>query len=194
MDRRAPVNDGGPPYDRRMPRTIYYVASSLDGFIADENDGLDWLLQFGFEAYQEHYDRFVSGVGAVVMGSATYEFVLAEGAEAWTYTQPGFVLSGRELPAVADADIRFRSGDIGAIHAEAVAAAAGQDVWVVGGGNVAAQYLEAGLLDELHVTFMPIVLGSGKRLLPVTAPTSRLTLLNTTHFDGGAVELQYSLR
>ena len=177
-----------------MSRTIYYVASSLDGFIADEKDGLDWLIQFGFESFQEHYDGFIAGVGAVVMGSATYEFVLTAGPEAWTYNQPGIVLTSRDLPKVTEADIRFRSGDIAAIHAEAEAAAHGQNVWVVGGGNVAAQYLAAGLLDEIHVTVMPIVLGAGKRLLPIDSPTSRLTLLNTTHFDGGAVELQYSLR
>ena len=177
-----------------MSKTVYYVASTLDGFIADENDGLDWLLQFGFEAFQEQYDGFIAGVGAVVMGSATYEFVLAAGREAWTYTQLAIVLTSRDLPTVTEADIRFRSGDIAAIHAEAAAAAQGQNIWVVGGGNVAAQYVAADLLDEIHVTVMPIVLGSGKRLLPVEAPTPRLTLVNTTQFDGGAVELQYSLR
>lgn len=177
-----------------MSKTIYYVASSLDGFIADENDGLDWLLQFGFESFQEHYDSFIAGVGTVVMGSAAYEFVRAAGPEAWTYAQPAIVLTSRDLPTVTEADIRFRSGDIATIHAEAAAAAQGQNTWVVGGGNVAAQYLAADLLDEIHVTVMPIVLGSGKRLLPVASPTPRLTLVNTTQFDGGAIELRYSLR
>lgn len=177
-----------------MTKVIYYAASSLDGFIADDNDGLDWLLQFGFEAYQEHYDRFIENVGAVVMGSATYNFLLAEGPDAWTYTQPGYVLSSQELSGLGNADIRFRDSSISTLHPEILDAAGGKDIWVVGGGNVAAQYLAEGLLDEIHVTYMPIALGSGKRLLPIPAPTPRLSLVNTTHFEGGAVELRYSLR
>jgi len=53
----------------------YYVASSVDGFIADADDGIDWLLQFGFEAFQERYDAFLADVGAVVMGSGTYAYL-----------------------------------------------------------------------------------------------------------------------
>jgi dihydrofolate reductase len=173
---------------------IYYVASSLDGFIADSDNAIDWLLQFGFEAYQEHYDAFLRGIGALVMGSSTYEYLLAEEGGSWPYGDlPTHVLTSRSLPTIAGARVRFHSGAIAAIDEEARASAGERDVWVVGGGSVAAQYLDAGLLHELRVTVMPIVLGGGVPVLPVAATTAPLRLTGTTPFAGGAVELAYTL-
>lgn len=172
----------------------YYVASTIDGFIADNDDNLDWLLQFGFESFQDDYDRFMADVGAIVMGSTTYEWILGEGDEPWAYgSTPVWVLSSRNLPAVSGADIRFFHGDVADLHHQALEAAQGKNVWVVGGGNVAAQFADRGLLDELLLTVMPIVLGSGKPLLPISAATEPLTLVDTTPFPQGAVGLRYRL-
>lgn len=181
-----------------MGTTQYYVASTIDGFIADENDGLDWLMQFGFEAFQENFDAFMENVGAIVMGSSTYEYILREGPDAWSYgTTPTWVMTTRDLPLLGGADIRFARGDIVPVHLAAIAAAAESasrpNVWLIGGGDLAAQLAAAGLLDELHVTFMPVVLGSGKRLMPVSSPTTPLELLRTTLFDNGAVEHVYRM-
>jgi dihydrofolate reductase len=171
--------------------TIYSVASSLDGFVAAPGDDLDWLLRFGFEPFQEHHDRFFAGVGAIVMGATTYEWLLAA-EDTWAYPgSPTWVFTTRELPVPDGADVHFVSGSV-ADHQDAVERAAGdRDVWVVGGGLLAAQYEEAGLLDELRLTVMPIALGAGTPLLPVAAPTPVFDLVGTTTFDGGAVELQY---
>lgn len=171
--------------------TTYYVASSLDGFVAAPGDDLDWLLQFGFEPFQEHYDQFFAGVGAIVMGSTTYEWLVAhEGS--WPYTDlPTWVFTSRSLTAPNGADVRFVSGDV-ADHQDRITRAAGaRDVWVVGGGLLAAQYKQTGLLDELRITVMPIALGAGSPLLPVAAPTAVFELVGTTPFVGGAVELHY---
>ncbi|MFF1573742.1 dihydrofolate reductase family protein [Leifsonia sp. NPDC058292] len=177
-----------------MARTLYYVASSIDGFIADSDDRIDWLLQFGFEAYDEHYQRFLSGIGAIVMGAATYDFLLGDENLEWPYAGiPTWVVTHRDLPVVAGADITFFAGDIGTLDTELRAAAGDRDVWVVGGGSVAAQFADAGLLDQLHVTIMPILVGSGKPLLPVGQASPPLELLRTTPFAGGAVEHVYTL-
>ncbi len=176
-----------------MPKVIYYVASSLDGFIATEDNNLDWLLQFGFEAFQAHYDRFMAGVGAVVMGGETYRWLRAEEPDKWEYRQPCWVLTSREDPAPPEADIRFAAGDIRAALQQARQAAGERNVWVVGGGNVAAQFADAGLLDELWVTYMPVALGSGRRLLPVAGPTAPMRLIAATQFDGGASELRFAV-
>jgi dihydrofolate reductase len=173
-----------------MGRTIYYVASSIDGFIADEHDNIDWLLEFGFAEFQEHYNRFIAGVGAIVMGSTTYEFILGEGIEAWTYEVPAWVLTTRTLQTIDGADIRFEADTAAAVHERASAAAGERDIWVVGGGDVARQFAEAQLLDELHVTIMPVIVGRGKPLLPTTA--TRLRALGTTTFPSGAVEQRYA--
>ena len=170
----------------------YYVASTIDGFIADSDDNIDWLLQFGFDNFQEHYDRFMADVGAIVMGSTTYDYIIGEGVESWAYgATPVWVLTSRSLPGVPGADIRFFSGDVAEVHRNALEAAQGKNVWVVGGGNVAAQFADRGLLDELLLTVMPIVLGSGKQLLPIRGVTEPLTLVDTTPFPLGAIGLRY---
>jgi dihydrofolate reductase len=172
----------------------YYVASTIDGFIADGDDNLDWLLQFGFEDFQADYDSFMADVGAIVRGSTTYEWILGEGDQPWAYgATPVWVLTSRTLPPVSGADVRFFTGDVVDLHREALAAASGKNVWVVGGGNVAAQFADRGLLDELLLTVMPIVLGSGKPLLPISTVTEPLTLMETIPFPKGAVGLRYRL-
>ena len=177
-----------------MGKVIYYVASSMDGYIATEDDNLDWLLSFGFEAFQAHYDDFMASVGSLVMGSGTYEWVRVNEPGTWAYgTLPCQVLTSRSLQAPEGTGVRFTSGDIRSICAAAVSDAGDADVWVVGGGNVAAQFADAGLLDEIRVTYMPVALGRGRPLLPVTAPTAPMRLTGTTSFDGGASELRYSL-
>ncbi|WP_309125756.1 dihydrofolate reductase family protein [Kocuria sp.] len=175
-----------------MSRTQYYVAASADGYIADRENHLDWLLQYGFEAYQDHYDGFLADVGALAMGASTYEFVLRQG-EKWPYGGlPTWVFTHRELPRIAGADLRFVQGPV-ALHAEASReSAGGRNLWVVGGGRLAAQFADAGLLDELWLTLMPIALGGGHPVLP-TAAAKDLRLQRTTHFEGGAVELRYAL-
>ncbi|MET4061717.1 dihydrofolate reductase [Arthrobacter sp. UYP6] len=178
-----------------MGKVIYYVASSLDGYIATEDHNLDWLMAFGFEPFQSHFDQFMAGVGSLVMGSATYDYIRSQDPGSWDYgTLPCQVLTSRDLQAPPDSGVRFSSGDIRRICADAVADAGERNVWVVGGGKVAAQFAEAGVLDELWVTYMPVALGSGRRLLPVTAPIGPMRLAGTTSFNGGAAELRFSLR
>lgn len=176
-----------------MPKVIYYVASSLDGFIATEDNNLDWLLQFGFEAFQAHFDRFMAGVGAVVMGGETYRWLRAEEPDKWEYRQPCWVLTSRADAAPPEADIRFAAGDIRPVLQQARQAAGERNVWIVGGGNVAAQFADPGLLDELWVTYMPVALGSGRRLLPVAGTTAPMRLIASTQFDGGASELRFAV-
>lgn len=177
-----------------MARTIYYVASSVDGFIADADNRIDWLLQFGFEAFDDHYQRFLAQIGSIVMGAATYEFLLADPALQWPYAGiPTRVVTHRALPVVDGADLAFFEGDVARLDTELREAAGERDVWVVGGGSIAAQFADAGLLDELRVTYMPVIVGSGRPLLPVSAVSAPMELVKSTPFSGGAVEHVYRL-
>ena len=152
------------------PRTVYYTATTLDGFIADPADSLDWLLTQDIDARGPmNYDAFIAGVGAIAMGATTYEWIRARigaGSEKWSYTVPAVVFTHRDLPAVEGADLRFISGDVAAVHAELVAAAGGKDVWVVGGGDLAGQFADAGLLDEIVAAIAPVTLGAGRPVFP----------------------------
>ncbi len=157
-----------------MSLTQYYTATTLDGFIADANHSLDWLFtQDQDRAGILNYAAFIADVGALAMGSTTYEWILEHdraGKDAaewkWPYDIPGWVFTSRQLEVVPEAPIEFVSGDVAPVHAEMVEAAGGKNVWIVGGGDLAGQFAEAGLLDEVIVYIAPVTLGSGAPLLP----------------------------
>ena len=157
-----------------MGLTRYFTAATLDGFIADERNSLDWLFTRARDPGGPlSYEEFIADVGALAMGSTSYEWILehefagkepSEGR--WPYEQPGWVFTHRELPAVPDAPVEFASGDVAPVHARMVDAAAGKDVWIVGGGDLVGQFADAGLLDEVLVKIAPVTLGAGAPLLP----------------------------
>lgn len=149
-----------------MGTTTFYTATSLDGFIADEQHSLAWLLRQDLDDDGPlNYDAFFADVGALVMGSTTYEWLLEHEAGRWPYQVPAWVLTTRDLPR-AEGDLRFVRGDIRSVHAQMTAAAGDRDLWVVGGGDLAGQFADAGLLDELVVAIAPVTLGGGAPLLP----------------------------
>ncbi|HET7585890.1 MAG TPA: dihydrofolate reductase family protein [Gemmatimonadaceae bacterium] len=183
-----------------MSRTQYYTAASLDGFIADPHHSLDWLMQFG-EAGTDDYPDFIANVGALAMGSATYEWVLrhvldpgAAHPRRWPYEQPTWVFTSRTLQSVAGADIHFARGDVTTAHAEMLAAAGGKNVWVVGGGELAGQFYDRGLLDDIIVTIASVTLGAGKPLLPRSIVTPPLRLVSSTVYGTAFVQLRYEVQ
>ncbi|RBY82914.1 dihydrofolate reductase [Geodermatophilus sp. TF02-6] len=155
-----------------MTRTVYYTATSLDGFIATEDHSLDWLLSRRSDpAGPMGYEAFEKRVGALAMGATTYLWVQEHGErDAWPYTAPTWVFTHRELTGYPGADIRFTAADtphaVAGVHAQLVAAAGDRDVWVVGGGDLAGQFADGGLLDEVVVSIAPVTLGGGAPLLP----------------------------
>ena len=149
-----------------MTRTVYYTATSLDGFIATVDHSLDWLLSRESDAAGPMgYDGFIAGVGAVAMGATTYLWVREHEPE-WTPERPTWVFTHRDLPLLPGVDLRLTAEDPARVHADMVAAAAGRDVWVVGGGDLAGQFADRGLLDEVVVSIAPVTLGGGAPLLP----------------------------
>ncbi len=150
-----------------MSRTQYYTAATLDGFIADPDNSLDWLFtRKRDEGGALDYREFIGEVGAIAMGSTTYEWILDHESAKWPYEQPSWVFTHRELRTVPDARIEFASGDVAPVHEAMVRAAGGKNVWIVGGGDLAGQFADAGLLDEVLVTMAPVTLGAGAPLLP----------------------------
>lgn len=178
-----------------MTRTTYYTATTLDGFIADPDDSLAWLLRQPQDESgdgPQNYDAFIARIGALVMGSTTYTWVLAhleETGEQWFYSQPTWVMTSRTLPVLDGADVTFASGPVAAVYDDLRAAAGERDLWVVGGGDLAGQFADAGLLDEVIVSVAPVTLGAGRPLLP-----RRLDLrLEETAPNGTFVTARYSV-
>jgi len=180
-------------------KTQYYTAASLDGFIATVDDSLEWLFPLG-DIAATSYPTFFKGVGALAMGSATYEWILRHvvGPEAtqpqpWPYQQPTWVFSSRTLPPVAGADIRWARGNVRPIHVDMVRAAGGKNIWIVGGGELAGQFYDNGLLDELFVQVASVTLGAGKPLLPRPITSPPLRLISVKAIGTGFAELHYEV-
>jgi dihydrofolate reductase len=147
--------------------TQYYTAATLDGFIADPDNSLEWLFKVKRDEHGPmNYEDFIAEVGALAMGSTTYEWIIDHESAKWPYDLPSWVFTYRELTVVPNAQVEFVSGDVAPVHDEMVRAAGGKNVWIVGGGDLAGQFAEAGLLDEVIVTIAPVTLGAGAPLLP----------------------------
>jgi len=181
-------------------KTQYYTATSLDGFIATEDDSLDWLFPLG-DVDDTSYPAFIADVGALAMGSTTYEWMMRHADEVveevgspWPYTQPAWIFTSRELPTIEGADIRFVQGDVRPVHAEMRKAAGDKNIWVVGGGDLAGQFFDAGLLDEIIVQVGSVTLGKGKPLFPRRATNPPFRLTSVRQVGTGFAELRYEVR
>lgn len=180
-----------------IPKTQFYGAASLDGFLSTTDDNIDWLMQFG--DVPSSYAGFIARIGALAMGSATYEWVIANhvkpdsaSPQPWPYEQPTWVFTHRKLPGVAGADIRFVNGDVRPVHAAMREHAGDKNLWLVGGGELVGQFWDHDLLDELIVQITPVTLGAGKPLLPRSILTPPLKLTSIQQF-GPFAELRYEV-
>ena len=181
-------------------KTQYFAATSLDGFIATEDDGLEWLFSLG-DLNDSSYPQFIAQVGALAMGAATYEWMVnnaeqltAQTGSAWPYAQPAWVFSRRTLPTIAGANVHFARGDVRAVHAQMRAAAENKNIWIVGGGDLAGQFYDAGLLDELIIQVGSATLGRGKPLFPRRVLSPVLRLVSAQQLGQGMAELRYDVQ
>ena len=155
-----------------MSKTQYYTATSIDGFIADEHNSLDWLLTISDS--HDRFTGFFAEVGAMAMGSTTYEWVLEheqllEHPDKWTNyygDRPTWVFTSRDLPAIPGAALSFVSGDVAPVHKAMTAAAGQRNIWLVGGGELVGQFADQGLLDEITLGVAPVTLAAGAPVLP----------------------------
>jgi len=182
--------------------TIYYTATTLDGFLATTDHSLDWLFEVpGADEAESGLGDFMAGIGALAMGSTTYEWILEhedmlEHPDTWLASYgdlPTWVFSHRDLPPIPGTGIRITSEDVRTVHAEMAAAAGDKDVWLMGGGDLVGQFDDAGLLDRVIVSVVPVTLGAGAPLLPRDIRSDRLTLTKAEQ-AGQFAELTYDVR
>ncbi len=172
-------------------RARVFIASSLDGFMAGEGDDLSWLPEgTEEEPLEDHgYDAFMADVGALLMGRRTYDTVRGFEVD-WPYgDRPVLVATRRALDADPPASVRALSGSIEVLVAQALETAAGKDVYV-DGGEIIRQALDAGLIDELIVTLVPVVLGRGVPLFAGVAQRHRFDVADSRQFAHGLVQLR----
>ena len=182
-----------------MGKTQYYTATTLDGFIADENNSLDWLFVVDRgETGKDAFDEFFAGIGAMAMGSTTYAWILdhdrlLEEPEKWRgyYGEtPCWVFTHRTLPAIPGANLSFVQGDVAPVHEEMIRAAGDKNIWLVGGGDLVGQFADRGLLDEILLGVAPVTLGRGAPLLPRRLTSADLELVDLSR-EGQFARLTY---
>jgi dihydrofolate reductase len=176
------------------PRVTLHVVSSLDGFIARNDNSVSWLdgnggtYEAGVSISEEEAASFVKAIDCYVLGARTYEHALELG---WPYGgTPTVVVTGREWPS-ARKSVEFYSGDLKALVDEKLAPRF-QNIWLVGGAMLCQRFLELGLVDEIRLTLAPVLLGDGLRLFGGFLKEERWDLKNVVAYKNGFVELSYA--
>ncbi|MHA7305985.1 dihydrofolate reductase family protein [Arthrobacter sp. TMN-49] len=177
-----------------MTRIVYNTATSLNGYLADQSHSLEWLFAVD-NAGAPDMAAFMDSVGVFVEGSATYEWVLRaenllEEPGKWRQfygNKPTYVFTTRKLPVPDGADVRQVNGTVADVLAEIKDAAGALDVWVVGGGDLAGQFLDCGALTDISLSVAPATLVGGAPLLPRTLGPDRLVLRSASRHGQFAV-------
>lgn len=179
----------------------YFTACTLDGFIADENNSLDCLFEVPHDADDQHWDQWFPGVGGLVMGATTYEWMLqryglADSTDRWHEfygDRPGWVFTHRELPLIPGVDVTLVAGNVQQVYAEIAEKLGDANLWLLGGGDLVGQFFDAGLLDEIILGMTPVTLGKGAPLLPRRI-TSKNLAFRTAALIGQRVRIVVDVR
>jgi dihydrofolate reductase len=172
-----------------VTEVVYYVASSLDGFIATPDGGVEWLAPFEQSGQDYGYAAFYASVDAVLLGSHTFEQALTFGA--WPYPgKPAWVFSSRSL-ATPPQDVAVTARDPREVVADLEAGGFAR-AWLVGGGSLAGSFQREGLITEYVVSIMPVILGAGIPLLGGSVVRERLRVLESTPYPDGVLQVRYT--
>ena len=170
-----------------MARVRLYVATSLDGFIADKEGSVDWLAPYDARLYG--YDKFFAEIGALVMGRRTFEVIAAVGEE-WPYRgKPVFVLTSQPLGDVPRGVLAATRGMLGAL--QQAREATQKDIWIVGGAVAMQSALEDDLVDLVELFLVPVLLGRGLTVLNDLRGRQTLLFDGIEAFPDGVVKLRY---
>jgi len=167
-----------------------HVVSSLDGFIAKNDNSISWM-----DSPAEVYEKGLTDDGAdvlqsidcYVLGSRTYEHALQLG---WPYGDtPTVVVTARQLPCTRKT-VEFYSGDLKRLVDEKLAPRY-RNIWMVGGAKLGQSFLKLGLVDEIRLMIAPVTLGDGLHLFGNSGPEQKWVLKNVIGYKNCYVELAY---
>ena len=176
-----------------MRKVTLFIAMSLDGYVADKDGGVDWLN--GQEEDGENmdtYSEFIKTIDTIIMGWNTYHQVITElSPEEWVYPeQVSFVITHREIPSTER--IRFTS-ESPCDLVKRLREEEGNGIWICGGASIVRQLMETDLIDTLHISVIPTLLGDGVRLFGPLEKEQKLRLVKTQSYNG-ITDLVYEKR
>ncbi|HSY62401.1 MAG TPA: dihydrofolate reductase family protein [Cytophaga sp.] len=170
-------------------KVILYIASSIDGYIAKPNDDLSFLSIVEKKGEDYGYENFIKTIDTVVLGRKTYDWIMAQVPEFVHNDKQTFVITRTEKPSVGNT--HFKTCKPSDLIAE-LKTRPGKDIFIDGGAEIVNALLKEKLIDEIILSLIPIVLGSGVRLFADNNPEQQLTLVSSKAFDTGLVQLQYT--
>jgi len=165
----------------------YNVTLSLDGYIADRDGNVDWLVED--DTYE--WEPFYSSCDTVIMGRETHDFAVAHGMTSYEGMKNYVFSRMRDSDDVGD--VEYRSGDVADLVDE-LREKEGKHIWLIGGASLAAQFFDVSLVDEIIATVQPMVLGSGIRLLDEIPTRTPVRLISSQVYPSGLVQLTYRCR
>ena len=176
-----------------MRKVTLFIAMSLDGYIADKDGGVDWLN--GQEEDGENmdtYSEFIKTIDTIIMGWNTYHQLTSElSPEEWVYPeQVSFVITHREIPSTER--IHFTS-ESPCDLVKRLREEEGNGIWICGGASIVRQLMETDLIDTLHISVIPTLLGDGVRLFGPLEKEQKLRLVKTQSYNG-ITDLVYEKR
>lgn len=172
-----------------MSAVILYIAASLDGYIADSQGGVSWLEPFEQAGEDYGYTAFYRSLDAVIVGRITYEQSLTFGE--WPYRGVAtYVVSHRPVQPPAGHHVEAYSGSLPELVSK-LKDRFRKDIWLVGGAQLVAAFLRDNLIDQLILTVIPVMLGSGIPLFVEGSARRSLTLNAVNHYPNGIVQLTY---
>lgn len=139
-------------------KVVLFIAATLDGYIATEDDSLEWLFKVEGEG-DNGISEFYNTIDTVIMGKRTYDWLLDQEIEIFPYKDSDcYVYTRSDMPD--NEDVSFVNGKVSQLVHE-LKEKDGEKIWIVGGGELIHEYLDQGLIDEITVTVAPVILGSG---------------------------------
>jgi len=173
-------------------RIIVHIATSADGFIARPDGDIEWLTERPAPKGFYGMSKFMKSIDAKLLGRKTYDVSVQMGAPFGTRARH-YVFSRRPPPRRVPPGVEFVSGAIGPF-AQRLRSEKGKDIWMMGGGEIIASFLDAGAIDDFIISVVPMFIGEG---IPLIAPRHRhvpLRLLSVKKFPDGVAQLHYRVQ
>ncbi|HVG32848.1 MAG TPA: dihydrofolate reductase family protein [Pyrinomonadaceae bacterium] len=173
-----------------MRKVKYFIANTLDGFIAREDGSVDWLLMDGTDYGMS---EFFKSIDAVLLGRKTYEFALTQGHGMKSSKGMSCYVFSRTLKPAHHSGVEIISENAGEFVRN-LKREAGKDIWLMGGGNLAASLLAEGVVDEISLNIHPVLLGSGIQLFPEIGKQLDLKMTDWKAHKNGCLQLTYQVK
>lgn len=174
-----------------MPKIQLFIAATIDGFIARENDSLDWLLEFPNPNKIDHgYNEFISEVDLIIMGRKTYEVLLTL-EKNWPYSNCKTYIATSDLNYSLKFENTFLLNEINKAVIDSLKSESKKNIWLVGGGDLITQFLNLDSVDEMIISIIPLILGKGIRLFPDFPKETKFEFIRSETFETGIINLVY---